>query len=75
MTENGHIQAKYLKDSDEELNGVKRVVIEALRERGLSFDRIEVREGGHLNLRIDVFGLSDMWDISMDELIEIAKRG
>jgi len=74
MTENGHIQAKYFEDSDEDLNGVKRTVIEALRERGLSFERIEVRKGGHLNLRIDVFGLSGMWGISMDCLIEVANR-
>ena len=72
MTENGHIRAKYFEDSDEELNGVKRTVI--LRERGLSFDRVEVREGGRLNLRIDVFGLSGMWGILMDCLIEVAKR-
>jgi len=45
-----------------------------LRKRGLSFDGIEVRESGRLNLRIDVFGLSGMWGISMDGLIEIANR-
>ena len=31
MAENGHIQAKYFEDSDE-VNGVKRIFIEALRE-------------------------------------------
>ena len=50
------------------------MIIEALRKRRLSFDGIEVRESGRLNLRIDVFRLSGMWGISMDELIEIAKR-
>ena len=60
--------------SDEELERVKRAVAEVLRKRRLSFDRIEVHESGRLNLRIDVFGLSGMWGISMDGLIEIAKR-
>ncbi|MCD6593661.1 hypothetical protein J7L00_06230 [Candidatus Bathyarchaeota archaeon] len=59
---------------DEEFERVKRAVAEALRKRGLSFDRVEVREGGRLNLRIDVFGLSGMWGVSMDGLIEVAKR-
>ena len=56
--------------SDEEFERVKRAVEEALRKRRLSFDGIEVRESGRLNLRIDVFRLSGMWGIS----IEIAKR-
>ena len=60
--------------SDEELERVKRAVEEALRKRRLSFDKIEVHESGRLNLRIDVFGLSGMWGISMDGLIEMAKR-
>ena len=60
--------------SDEELERVKRAVEEVLRKRRLSYDRIEVHEGGHLNLRIDIFGLSGIWGISMDGLIEIAKR-
>ena len=60
--------------SEEELEMVKRAVEEALRKRRLSFDRIEVHESGRLNLRIDVFGLSGMWGVSMDGLIEIAKR-
>jgi len=60
--------------SDEELEMVKRAVEEVLRKRRLSYDRIEVHESGRLNLRIDVFGLSGMWGVSMDGLIEIAKR-
>ena len=60
--------------SDEELEMVKRAVEEALRKRRLSYDRIEVYESGRLNLRIDVFGLSGMWGVSMDGLIEIANR-
>ena len=60
--------------SDEELERVKRAVEEALRKRRLSYERIEVHESGRLNLRIDVFGLSGMWGVSMDGLIEIANR-
>ena len=60
--------------SDEELERVKRAVEEALRKRRLSFERIEVYESERLNLRIDVFGLSGMWGVSMDGLIEVAKR-
>ena len=60
--------------SDEELERVKRAVEEALKERRLSYERIEVHESGRLNLRIDVFGLSGMWGVSMDGLIEIANR-
>ena len=60
--------------SDEELERVKRAVEEALRKRRLSYDRIEVHESGRLNLRIDIFGLSGMWGVSMDGLIEIANR-
>ena len=59
---------------DEEFERVKRAVAEALRKRRLSYDRIEVHESGRLNLRIDVFGLSGMWGVSMDGLIEVAKR-
>ena len=44
--------------SDEKLERIKRTVEDALRKRRLSFSRVEVHEGGHLNLRIDVFGLS-----------------
>ena len=60
--------------SDEELERVKRAVEEALRKRRLSYEKIEVHESGRLNLRIDVFGLSGMWGVSMDGLIEIANR-
>ena len=60
--------------SDEELERVKRAVEEVLRKRRLSYDEIEVHESGRLNLRIDVFGLSGMWGVSMDGLIEIANR-
>ena len=60
--------------SEEELERVKRAVEEVLRKRRLSFDRVEVHESGRLNLRIDVFGLSGMWGISMDCLMEIAER-
>jgi len=59
---------------DEEFERVKRAVAEALRKRRLSYDRIEVHESGRLNLRIDIFGLSGVWGISMDGLIEIANR-
>jgi len=45
-----------------------------LRKRRLSYEGIEVHESGRLNLRIDVFGLSGIWGISMDCLIEIAER-
>jgi len=60
--------------SDEELERVKRAVEEALRKRRLSYEKIEVHESGRLNLRIEIFGLSGMWGISMDGLIEIANR-
>ena len=60
--------------SGEELERVKRAVAEVLRKRRLSYEGIEVHESGRLNLRIDVFGLSGMWGISMDGLIEIAER-
>ena len=53
---------------DEEFERVKRVVIEALREKELSFDRVEVHESGDLNFRIEVYGLDR---ISMDCSIEI----
>ena len=60
--------------SDEELEMVKRAVEEALRKRRLSYEKIEVHESGRLNLRIEIFGLSGMWGVSMDGLIEIANR-
>ena len=62
MTENGHIQAKYFEDyeySDEGLNGVKRTVIEALKRKELTLDRIEI------------YCLDR---VSMDCLIEVAER-